>query len=146
MSEKEGELVPEIEALLDLWRRRYGSRPLPERSRLARADLAPWSRHLAWIERGRDDDFRVVGFGFDLIRRFGRESTGEWVDDLAPDVAQSLREELWRASVTAAPAIARPSVSLGTQAAVFCEAVLPLACDARWVNSFVLASYEIAAK
>jgi hypothetical protein len=139
-------LLPELEALLELWQRRYGQHPLPGRSRFDPAELSAWARHLAWIERDRNDDFRVARFGVELIRRFGREATGENIDDLASDIAQSLREELWRASATAAPVIVRPSVSLGHQAAVFSELVLPMARDSRRVSVLLLASYEIAAK
>jgi len=135
--EKHEDLVPELVALLKLWRRRHGGRPVPKRTLLTTDDLRPWSRNIALIEHGTDGRFHVRTFGFDLIRRFGRESTGHCIDDLARDIRESLHDSLWRSLSTGAPVAARPSVKLGRDAAEFCELVLPLASA-----SLLLVSYE----
>lgn len=136
-------LVSELEALLGLWRRRYGARPIPERSRFDAFELDPWARHIAWIEAGPGDTFRVRGFGIELIRRFGREATNESIDDLALDIASGMREALWKTMATAAPVATEASVQLGRQAARFSELILPLARDPKRISLFLLASYEV---
>ena len=80
---------------------------------------------------------------FGLIRRFGRESTDDFIEDLAVDVARSLGAKLDRASETQAPAIGGASVQLGRDAALFSEIVFPLARDTQRVTQFLLASYEV---
>jgi len=140
-----GKLVPELEALLELWRRRYGARAIPERSRFDAFELEPWARRSAWIEIEGDDVLRIRKFGIDLIRRFGRESTGQCVDDLAGDIATSLREIVWRAMAASEPAMGRASVKLGRAPALFSELALPLSRDDRRVNLVMLASYETSA-
>jgi len=110
---------------------------MPKRTLLTTDDLQPWSRNLAQIEHSTDGRFHVRTFGFDLIRRFGRESTGHCIDDLARDIRESLHDSLWRCLSTGAPVAARSSVKLGRDAAEFCELVLPLA-----PASLLLASYE----
>lgn len=136
-------LVPPLEALLGLWRRRYEGRPLPERSRFDVAELAPWARNLCWIEFAAADRFRVRRFGMDLVRRFGRESSEEYIDALAGDVASSLHEVLRQVLRTAAPAGRRTSIEMGHVPALFCDLALPLAGDAERVREFLLASYEL---
>lgn len=136
-------LLPALEALLGLWRSRYGNGPFPARSRLVPADLERWEGHAAWIEAMPGDRHRVHRFGVGLIRRFGRESTGHFVEDLAGDIARSLGAKLGRASETQAPAIGGASVQLGRDAALFSEIVFPLARDDQRVTQFLLASYEV---
>jgi hypothetical protein len=136
------QLVPELKALLKLWRSRYAVRPLPERSLLSERDLEPWSRNLAWIDHTQDDRFIVRKFGFDLIRRFGRESTGHSIDDLAKDIATGLRESLWHAILTGAPVVSSPSVRLGDEAATFSELILPMSGGTAHITEVLVASYE----
>lgn len=136
--EADNSLTPELEALLKLWRRHYGTRPVPKRALLTPSDLQPWSRNIALIEHGADGRFYVRTFGIDLIRRFGRESTGHCIDDLARDIRESLHDSLWRCLSTAAPMSAHASVKLGHYTAQFRELVLPLA-----PASLLLASYEL---
>lgn len=140
-----GQPVPELDALLALWRRRYDGRPIPERSRFEPSELGPWGAYAAWIESGNDDTFRVRTFGIELIRRFGREATNYHVEDLALDIATSLREILLRAVASRAPAAAGASVQFGHAAALFSELALPLASDSRRVNLLLLVSYELKA-
>lgn len=130
-------LCPELRSLLSLWHGRYDGHPLPGRGLLAANDLRRWSRNLAQIEHGTDGRFYVRTFGFDLIRRFGRESTGYCIDDLARDIRESLHDSLWRCLSTGAPVSARSSVKLGRDTAKFCELILPLASA-----SLLLASDE----
>ena len=137
------ELIPRLEALLEHWRQRYGTQPIPDRSRLDLAGLGPWTRHTAWIDAGPGDRFRIRDFGVELIRRFGREATGNDVDDLALDIATGLRRGLERAIATAAPVGGSASVQLGRDAAVFCDLILPLAAERGRVNLFLFASYEL---
>jgi hypothetical protein len=138
------QLIPELKALVNLWRSRYAARPLPKRSLLSEHDLEPWSRNLAWIDHTQDDRFVVRKFGLDLIRRFGRESTGHSVDELAKDIAASLREALRHAILTGAPVVSCPSVQLGDAAATFSELVLPMSAESNHVTAVLLASYEKA--
>ena len=140
--EAANQLVPQLEALLDLWRSRYAARPLPVRSLLSEPDLEPWSRNLAWIDHTSDDRFVVRKFGLDLIRRFGRESTGHSIDGLAKDIAVGLRESLWHAILTGAPIVSCPYVQLGNAAAAFSELILPMSGEAAHVTAVLLASYE----
>jgi hypothetical protein len=137
-------LIPELAALLALWRQRYGSAPLAGRSLFQPSELQRWSRHVVWIE-ARKDTFRLRNFGFDMVRRFGRHAEDETVDELAPDIAAGLREILWRAMANAAPVTGAASVPLGRQAAIFCELVLPLAASAGRIELLLIASYEIDA-
>ena len=137
------ELLPALEALLGLWRNRYESGPFPARPLLAPADLERWDGHTAWIEAVAGGRHRIHRFGIGLIRRFGRESTGHFVEDLAIDIARSLGAKLDRASERQAPAIGDASVQLGRDAALFSEIVFPLARDAQCVTQFLLASYEV---
>ena len=110
---------------------------MSKRTQLTAEDLRPWSRNVALVDLGTDGCFYVRTFGIDLIRRFGRESTGHCIDDLARDVRESLQASLWRSFSTCAPVAAWSSVKLGRDAAEFCELVLPLASA-----SLLLASYE----
>jgi hypothetical protein len=139
-----GQLAPELETLLGLWRGRYGGRPIPESSRFGAGELQPWERNAVWIE-ARDDGFRLRGFGIDLIRRFGRYGAGHNVDEFAPDIATGLREALWRAMAAASPVAAGASVRLGRRAAIFSDLILPIAGDGRRVTLLLLASYELDA-
>ena len=136
-------LLPALEALLGLWRSRYESGPFPARPRLAPADLERWEGHTAWIEAVPGGRHRIHRFGVGLIRRFGRESTGHFVEDLAIDVARSLGAKLDRAGETAAPVVGGASVQLGRDAAQFSEIVFPLARDGQRVTQFLIASYEV---
>lgn len=136
-------LVPRLEALLAHWQRRYGTQPIPDRSRLDLAGLAAWTRHIAWIEAAPGNRFRIRDFGVDLIRRFGREATGHDVDALALDIAGGLRRGLEKAIATAAPVAGPASIQLGRDAAIFCDLVLPLAAEGGRVNQFLFASYEL---
>jgi hypothetical protein len=136
-------LLPALEALLGLWRSRYESGPFPARPRLAPADLEPWAGHTAWIEAAPGGRHRIHRFGIGLIRRFGRESTDDFVEDLAVDVARSLGAKLDRANETQAPAIGGASVQLGRDAALFSEIVFPLARDTQRITQFLIASYEV---
>lgn len=136
--------MPELEALLGLWRRRYGAKPIPERSRFDAAELNPWERNIVWIEAG-DDVFRLRSFGIELIRRFGRHAANHSVDELAQDIAAGLRETLWRSVATAAPIAALASVQLGRQAAIFSDLILPISSDGRRIGLLLLASYELGA-
>jgi len=138
-----GKLVPELEALLALWRRRYGTGPIPDRCRLDDADLAPWARHIVWIEAVPDEAFRLSRFGFELIRRFGREASNQSIDELALDIAAGLRESVWRAMATAAPVVASGSVQLGREAALFSELMLPMASEGRRIVLLLFSSYEL---
>jgi hypothetical protein len=131
-----------LEALLNLWRSRYAAGVLPEDSLLSEHDLEPWSRHLAWIDHTQDDRFVVRRFGLDLIRRFGRESTGHSIDGLAKDIAAGLRESLSHAILTGAPVISSPSVQLGDEAATFSELILPMSGETAYVTEVLVASYE----
>jgi hypothetical protein len=131
-------LVPELEALLKLWRRRYGVRPLPDRSLLTPGDLTLWSRNIVVIDHTADDRFYIRTFGIDLIRRFGRESTGHGIDDLARDIRESLRRCLRQCLSAEMPVAASSSVKLGRHVARFCELAVPLA-----PASLLLASYEL---
>lgn len=139
----QGKLVAPLERLLALWRQRYGARPIPERSRLDFRDLEPWAPYAAWIEAGRDDTLHVRRFGIELIRRFGREATGNHVDELAVDVATGLRDIIGRSMASSAPATGTASVPLGHYPATFSELVLPLAADGSQIKLVLLASYEI---
>ncbi|MBV8977212.1 MAG: PAS domain-containing protein [Alphaproteobacteria bacterium] len=134
-----------LEALLELWRARYGSAPLPERSRFGPDELAPWAAHVAWIERTVDDRFRVKSFGLELIRRFGREATNHFVEDLALDIATGLRKRLQKALETRAPVSGRVTIAFGRQSAEFSDLVLPLAAGPSGPNRFLVASYELRA-
>ena len=89
IDEKVQNLIPKLEALLQLWRHRYGARPVPKLGLLTTEDLQPWSRNVALIEHGADGRFYIRTFGIDLIRRFGRESTGYCIDDLARTSARA---------------------------------------------------------
>ncbi len=137
------QLVPRLEALLGHWQRRYGTQPIPARPRLDTVELGPWTRHIAWIDAVAGDRYRIRNFGIELIRRFGREATNHFVDDLALDIAASLRDKLARAIATAAPASGGASVQLGREAAVFCDLILPLAADNGRISQFLFASYEL---
>ena len=139
-------LVPRLDSLLVLWRQHYSSRPIPARSLLKPADLAPWAEHTALVGLGPGRRYRVEHFGFALIRRFGRESTGHFVDDLAPDIAESLIGMLDKSTLSAAPVPGNGSVQLGRDAAMFSDLVLPLARDAERIAEFLVASYEIRGK
>jgi len=136
-------LVPELKELLQYWRERYGTQDLPPRPLLSQDQLEPWTRHLAWIELTGDDSLIIRRFGYDLTRRYGREATGEMVDDLAPDIASSLREVIWRVAAAKAPVSSTASVALGRDAAIFSELGLPMARMDGQVNLIVIASYEI---
>ena len=136
--QKPERLIPELEALLRLWRRRYGVRPLPERSLLSPSDLTLWSRNIAVIDQAADDRFYIRTFGIDLIRRFGRESTGHHIDDLARDIRESPHRCLRQCLSTEMPATACSSVKLGRHVARFRELAVPLA-----PASLLLASYEL---
>jgi hypothetical protein len=136
------ELVPRLEALLGHWRRCYGTQPIPGRSRLDPAALGPWTRHVVWIDAAPGNRFHIRDFGVDLIRRFGREATGNDVDELALDIAGGLRRGLERVIATAAPVAGPASVLLGREAAVFCDLILPLAAERGRVTQFLFASYE----
>lgn len=137
------QLVPRLEALLGHWQRCYGTQPIPGRPRLDAVELGPWMRHIAWIDAAPGDRYRIRNFGVELIRRFGREATNHCVEDLALDIATSLREKLERAIATAAPVFGGASVRLGRDAAVFCDLILPLAADGARVSQFLFASYEL---
>jgi hypothetical protein len=137
------ELVPALEALLGVWQSRYESGNFPARPRLAPADMARWERNTAWIEAAPGGRRRILRFGVGLIRRFGRESTGHFVEDLAADIARSLGAKLDRAGETGLPAIGSASVQLGRDAALFREIAFPLARDAGQVTQFLFASYEV---
>ncbi|HWA88922.1 MAG TPA: hypothetical protein VG889_02730 [Rhizomicrobium sp.] len=137
-----GGLIPELAALLALWRRRYRPGDMPAQSRFQPSDLERWSRHIVWIE-AEDDGFRLRNFGMDLIRRFGRYAGDHAIDELATDVAAGLREVLWRTMANAAPVPAAASVSLGRRSAVFAELALPLAGSGGRITLLLLASYEI---
>ncbi|MGA8364154.1 MAG: hypothetical protein WB709_06505 [Solirubrobacteraceae bacterium] len=135
--------MPRLEALLGLWRKRYESQPIPDRSRFAGSELGPWARHVAWIDALPGDRHRIREFGIELIRRFGREATNHCVEDLALDIATGLRRQLDRTIATAAPVFGAASVQLGRDAAVFCDLVLPVAAAGGRVNQFLFASYEL---
>jgi len=139
----QGKLVPVLERLLGLWRQRYGTQPIPPRSRLEIRDVGPWAPYTAWIEAGNDDTLFIRRFGIELIRRFGREATNDRIDDLALDVAVGLRAIIGRAMATAAPAIGTASVQLGRYPAIFSELALPLAADGRRITLVLLASCEL---
>ncbi|MBV9991584.1 MAG: PAS domain-containing protein [Alphaproteobacteria bacterium] len=139
----QGKLVPALERLLAHWRKSYGIRPIPERSRLNIRDLGPWLPHAAWIEVGGDGGPIVRRFGIELIRRFGREATNDRIGDLAPDVAAGLRALIGQATATSAPAIGTASVQLGRHPASFSELALPLAADGARIGLVLLASYEV---
>lgn len=136
-------LVPELEKLLKLWRQRYGARSESKRASLTADDLRPWSRNVALIEHATDGRFYVRGFGIDLIRRFGRESTGHCIDDLARDIRDGLYDSLWRSLSTGAPVAARSWVKLGRDAAKFCDLAVPIVWNAGRVTIVALASYEM---
>ncbi|HEX4293496.1 MAG TPA: hypothetical protein VHZ29_05130 [Rhizomicrobium sp.] len=140
--EATNQLIPELEALLNLWRSRYAAGPLPEDSLLSERDLEPRSRNLAWIDHTQDDRFIGRKFGLDLIRRFGREATGHSVDGLAKDFAAGLRESLWHAILTGAPVISSLSVQLGDEAATFSELILPMSGGTTHVAEVLAASHE----
>ena len=131
-------LHPELAALLNLWRERYGAGPLPVESPLIEAELARWQPHLALIEREADGRFRVHRFGPELIRRFGRESTNEYIDRLAPDICSSLTDLLTRCLSTGQPMIGEARVPFGKLMARFLELALPM--DR---NGIVFASHEV---
>ncbi len=137
------QLVPRLEALLGYWQQCYGTQPIPGRPRLDAVELGPWTRHIAWIDAVPGDRYRIRNFGIELIRRFGREATNNYVDDLALDIATSLTEKLTRAAATGAPAFGGASVQLGRDAAFFSDLVLPLAADGAHVSQLLLASYEL---
>lgn len=142
MAEDGEKAMPELRALLGLWQRRYGARPLPERSRFPAAELEPWVRHIARIEFDRDR-FRVRSFGYDLIRRFGRESTNHYVENLALDIATGLHEILLRAAASGMPVFGSAAIEYGRETATFQDLALPLARNRGQVDDLLLASYEI---
>jgi len=132
----------ELAALLKLWRERYGAGPLPAESRLTEADLARWQPHLALIEREPDGRFRVRRFGHGLVRRFGRESTNEYIDRLAPDIRTSLTDLLTSCLSTGQPVTAEASVAFGKYTVRFAQVAVPVAADGDRIGKFLLAAYE----
>ena len=140
--EAANQLIPELEALLKLWRRRCGARSGPKRASLSTDDLQPWSRNIAIIEHAADGRFYVRAFGIDLIRRFGRESTGHCIDDLARDIRDGLHDSLWHSLSTRAPVAAGSRVKLGRDVAQFSDLAVPIAWDTGRVTMVALASYE----
>lgn len=137
-------LVPQLVSLLEYWRKRYGVQELPERPHFSERQFEPWARHVAWIELTRDDSLLIRTFGMELIRRYGRQAQGEAVDDLAVDIASSLREVIWRVVTTRAPVESTASVALGHKPAVFAELGLPMSRVDRRVNLILIASYEVS--
>lgn len=140
MTVRNGSTLPSrLEALLAMWRDRCRTGVLPHVD--AFVDLAPWQNHLALID-SEHDGYRIRWCGLGLIRRLGREATGECVGNLAPDIAAGLADALGRAVVYGTPVVRHPHVGLGHDRADAVDLILPLTAENdRTVLLF--ASYEI---
>ena len=130
-----------LQALVSLWLQRCGGRPMPWRDSLPVQDLRPWLGHLALIEVGVQERFRMRLSGTHLIRRFGREATGLDIDELADDVKRQLRAILKAAVKAGAPVVAHSAVPLGRATDWHCEVALPLAAATGAMSTILFCSY-----
>lgn len=134
-------LPPKLETLITYWLQKCDGRAMPRRDDLPVQELRPWLGHLALIEIGADPLIRVCGTN--LIRRFGREATGDSVGDLAYDIGQQLRAILKAAARASSPIIAVSLIPLGRSTVSYCEAALPLAGPDGNLATVLLGAYEI---
>jgi len=103
--------------------------------------LQPWLGHLATIEVGPEERFRVCQSGIHLIRRFGREATGQEVGELAGDIKRQLRAILMATIQGGVPVVAHSAVPLGRATYWHCEVALPLASAAGTMTTILFCSY-----
>jgi hypothetical protein len=132
-----------LENLLAYWLRKCEGRRMPARGDLPTAELKPWMGYIALIEIRGENAFRVRLSGTNLIRRFGREATGMFADELAGDIARHLRAILRMAAETQAPVVAESAVPLGRSTLWHADLVLPLTDGDAQPGTLLLASYPL---
>ncbi len=134
-------LPPPLQSLLSYWLQQCGGRRMPGRDDLPVQALRPWLGHLALIDPAAANRFTIRLCGTNLIRRFGREATGLAVEELAPDIAQQLRDILKAVSRALEPVVAVSPVPLGRTTYWHVDVALPLSGGRQGDGMFLLGSY-----
>jgi hypothetical protein len=119
-------LHPKLKALLAFWAEKRGASALPARADLPVHVLTPWTGNLAILEPVTGT-FRFRLGGAALLSRFGRETTGYTLDDLAPDLRKALSGLLDLATAKQAPVAAATVLSTEGRRMLWSELMLPLA-------------------
>ena len=136
-------LHPKLRRLLEYWNAKRGAGDMPARRDIPVSELKSWIGQLAIIEPlgANDFHFRLCGTG--LIRRFGRETTGLYLQELAPDIRATLAEPLQRALSKRAPFIHSPRVVLSERPVVYSELLLPLSDRGARARMLLLGAYAV---
>ena len=133
---------PELDALQDLWTKMCRDRPMPPRSDFSLEVAQRWAANLSIATVTPDGRFQFRLFGTKLIRVYGRDLTGAFLDELTPVDLWSVITLHYRAVVnTRKPLYAPVSISNGRWYTEVSRLLLPLSDDGDRVNFVMGADY-----
>jgi hypothetical protein len=121
--------------LFQLWLRKRGTRPMPDKSELTAPELRPWlgAIHLIEvIERGRD--FRYLIFGTDIARMYDVEMTRRLVSEWPDAMRDAAFMTYQRVARDACPYLVRQNEIANDRLFSFHRVVLPFSADGKHVD------------
>jgi len=133
---------PELDALLALWTKIRGGRPLPLRTDFDADTLKEWVPHLSITTVAPNGRFQFRVFGRELTRVYGRDLTGSFLDDLTPrDLWSVIILHYHEAVGTREPVFAPISIANGHWYNEVSRLLLPLATERDTVGFVMGADY-----
>jgi hypothetical protein len=140
-----GPLHPQLKTLLALWSQARGDRIMPAVDDLPERTLQPWRGHLALIEPG-PGSLRFRQSGSDLIPRFGCDTTGLTLADLAADIRKGLHATIDIVHARRTPVAAASSVRFEGKRRLYSDLLLPLSGGRFRSTLLLLGSYPVTAR
>lgn len=140
----ENDLPTELRGLVDLWRTKRGSRPIPARRDFKIEELKPWLGRMHVVEV-LPDDFRYLVFATTSAQRMGVELTGKCVSD-GPhsDMVKDAGETYRQAAETKRPIYRRtPPTVWDDRLYAYTRVVLPLGEKEDPDRLFVAIHYDL---
>jgi len=133
---------PELDALKEKWTEMCGDRPMPPRSGFSLEMTKRWAANLSIATVTPDGRFQFRLFGTKLIRVYGRDLTGAFLDELTPADLWSVILLHYRAVVSTRKTLYAPvSISNGRWYTEVSRMLFPLSDDGDTVNFVMGADY-----
>lgn len=135
---------PILRPVLDYWEQKRGTRAMPARRDIEPSELKPYLPHLCLIKSLPGDEFRYRLVGTEITDRYGRNSTGKTIREIAasrPATLDVLKRMLLAVTTHRRPVLASATLKLIGKEHVLSEALLmPLSDDGSTVTMILSAT------
>ncbi|HYG87545.1 MAG TPA: PAS domain-containing protein [Azospirillum sp.] len=134
-----------LAALQALWDERRGERPMPERRDFLAEEFRPWFGHICIVRVEEPAArFRVTLAGLEVVRYYGRDLTGRYLDDEMPVEGFGWVVESYRTCArTGTPQyVTLPTASFNGTTRALNRVMLPCGRDGT-VNTIIVGIYPV---